>query len=91
MSEEIVWEEPPEAQLATKGKWGRLLAPFRDRPGQWGRVPGKHNTSTSHNIRRGTFNGIGKDEFEAVIRNTENGTGDLYVRYVGKPGLKAAG
>jgi hypothetical protein len=80
---EIVWElPPPPTGGGTRGrKWVELLAPFRARPGRWGRLPGAYSRHMAANI---SFSGA----FEAAARLIDNPTDNvrmchIYVRYVG--------
>jgi len=83
----IEWGDPPDPQTGPKGKWAQTLQPFRERPGQWGKL-GRFNDGTQSNIKNGVYKDVEKGEFEAVGRNKEikNGkpTYEVWVRYVGK-------
>lgn len=85
---EIVWEDPGPSgkKRSPDGCWRDLLAPLRDRPGEWARVKtGGHTVrAEGSNIKRGDYLGIEKGEFEAVTRQTDQDhEWALYVRYVG--------
>lgn len=90
---QIEWvDAPPEPKRPTRkpGLWAQRLAPFRDHPGQWGKVPGGPFASNYGSlISNGKVSGAEAGEFEAVVRNLETiagqRVGELYVRYVGPP------
>lgn len=85
---EIVWEDPPH-QMGRRGIWGQRLQPFRDRPGEWGRLPGRFSVSVSSHIKRGIYADVERGDFEARCQNVADGTCDIYVRYVGGGKTKA--
>lgn len=91
---EIVWEDPPEKTHGGGGApvWAKRLAPLRERPGQWANF-GQHHASTVTRLRRGQFAEIADGEFEVTSRGIDKDTHKvtLYVRFVGKAGLKAVG
>lgn len=84
-ADQIVWGDPPVPTSGNaKGVWVARLAPFRERAGQWGRLPGKHSTNTAHLIRTGRFSGIEKGDYEVRTANqTPKGKCEIYIRYVG--------
>jgi hypothetical protein len=90
MADEIVWEAPPEPTWSNRprvGKWTRLLAPLRDRPGEWANL-GEHHCGTVSRIKTGQVGDAKPGEFEATSRGVDRETnkGTLYVRYVGQKG-----
>jgi len=82
-TEEIEWGDPPEPGTGRKGVWVVRLAPFRARPGEWGRLPGLWDVNSATRIKRGKMHGVERSEFEAVLRGIVDGKGVLWVRYIG--------
>lgn len=95
MTDEVKWEDPPETGTGpTASTWATRLAPLRERPGVWANF-GEQQASVSTRIRRGHVSGTKPGEFEATTRGQgkdgrSRGRAILYVRFVGKPNLKAA-
>lgn len=88
--EQIEWGSVPDGRpggRGRKGVWQERLAPFRERPGEWGKLPGVWNGGSVAAIKSGRLSGIDAGEFEAVCRNGRTVDGsikfDLWVRYVG--------
>jgi hypothetical protein len=88
MSDDVKWEDPPATTRGT-GKWRELLAPLRERPGEWANL-GVHTLTSARSIRLGHVSGAEAGEFEAVTRGQKDSKATIYARYIGKPDLKAA-
>lgn len=81
---EITFEDPPP--VGNRGAYLPLLKAARDRPGEWASMDvGRYAGQAAANVKRGMTAGAEAGEFEARSR-----AGRLYVRFVGKPNLKAA-
>lgn len=80
---EIEWGEPPETARRGSTDWFAVLAPFRDNPGQWGKLPGDHPTATATAIRRGKFKGGEEGKYEVRTKTIEGSTKrvEMWVRY----------
>ena len=65
-----------------KGKYEAFFNALRDNPGRWAEFPAQGTSGTrggtAHHIKKGTYSGIERGEFDALSRN-----GVLYVRFVG--------
>lgn len=86
MSGELIFEEPPMAERgrAATGKWGRILGPLRENPGQWARLPGDYAATMASEIKRGRPAGIEPGEFDATCRKIKRSSRyHVWVRYVG--------
>lgn len=85
MSEEVVWEDPPNGP-GSSGCWGKLLAPLREHPGRWAKVKVGNDVvrAEGSNIKRGAYAGIEAGEFEVTSRAVGDGRYALYARYVGE-------
>jgi hypothetical protein len=88
---EVEWGELPPDKRSTSGSagiWYKRLAPFRDRPGQWGNLGPLHPSTVTH-IKTGKLAGLTAGEYEATGRNMRTVDGkirvDVWVRYVGDP------
>lgn len=80
----ILWAPIPPAKTRVTGVWGARLAPFVLNPGQPGRLPGLHPTSTTTQLRRGYLRGIPPGRWTFTMRNCnqETGKGELWVMYL---------
>ena len=87
MAADLTYETPPKDRRGAKGgKWADLLAPLRERPGDWARIPGEHVNAVVTQIKRGTYKGISAGEFDATSRRVEGSEPArfrIWVRYVG--------
>lgn len=90
MSDDVVWGEAPaeHKRSANRGKWKRLAEEVAQRPGEWASV--EVGRDSGYQVRHRFNHGAFGEGFEAVTRSTEDGGRRLFVRYVGKPNLKAA-
>lgn len=89
----IAWEDPPPVTYGRppNTEWSERLAPLREHPGRWALI-GQFHSATANNIKKGRFAGITQGEFEVTLRHIDRASkGDMYVRFVGKPDLKAVG
>lgn len=80
---DIAWESPPRPKAGRQALWPERLAPFRERPGEWGQLPGRWNTAIAYHIRHGRVKGAEPGKFETTTRNCKDGKCDLYIRYIG--------
>ena len=85
---DIVWGElpPPQTGKGPRGVWADRLAPFRERPNEWGRVPGEWSSAIITQLKRGQFVGIEADEWEFTSRKiagTSPVRTSIYARFVG--------
>lgn len=95
-SDELVWEAPPNAGRSHRERTGEMaerLAPLRDRPGEWAKVPNPTEGPNAANhaaqaIRGGEYQGIMVGEFEATTRMVD-GQRLLWARYVGDDAERA--
>lgn len=92
MSDEIIWEDPPERaiRLSARGKYKDFAEALREHPGRWARLPGERLSAssaqgTAQNIRRGTMATFPKGEYEAVVDGTK-----VYVRFAEKAAAQPA-
>lgn len=93
MTDEIVWEEPPQAKSgrAEAGKYVSLLAPLRDRPGQWAKLPGFYGLGITTRINKGLVSGIVAGDYQATARPVSGSKPTQYavwVRFIGEPVAK---
>lgn len=82
MSDEdsILWEPPPPKQV----QWKAKLAPFMERPGEWGKVPGDYHFTTCSHLKSGKLGGLsGKWEF-ASRKTQDHRRVVIYARYLGE-------
>jgi hypothetical protein len=86
MDNDIVFEDPPPNGAGAEGVWSDLLAPLRERPGEWARVRGPLTISsagsTAGNLKNGKYAGCPKGDYEAVSRQVD-GKAYVWARYVG--------
>lgn len=81
--DQIEWgDPPPPAGGPSSQVWPDRLAPFRDQPGVWGKLPGRWPQGTAGNIKAGKL--AGSSGFDAVSRNFKDGWADIWVRYIGE-------
>lgn len=90
---DIEWGDPPEAGSRKVGVWVQRLAPFKERPGKWGKLPGYWLSPVAASIKKGEYNGVEAGEFEATTRVPKADGGknappknkvEIWVRYVGE-------
>jgi len=76
---EIIWEEPPP----TGGVWAQRIAPFLDRPGEWGRLRDDISHGTTHDLRLKVRRGAlpAGLEFRETAKGARPGRAYLFVRY----------
>jgi hypothetical protein len=85
MSDEIEWEDPPDAILnrERRGKYDDFADALRERPQQWAVAPFERTIkgadSLVNSIRHGKMRTFPKGEFEAVC---DRHTGKVWVRYI---------
>lgn len=79
----IEWvDEVPERRRS--GRWVRVTQELRARPGQWAKVDtGVTNTAFATMLKQGRLGNAEPGEFEATCRRNDDGTYDVYARYVG--------
>lgn len=97
----IVWGDPPPRRQGgeTPGRWEELLAPFKDKPNEWGMVRAfpKSKGSSSASSYAAVINGkrkggikIPAGRWEACTRSIDEGENagkiGLWVRYLGDDG-----
>ena len=85
---DIVWGEPPppSGQRGPNGVWVDRLAPFRERPNEWGRLPGEWSGGLITQLKRGDFIGIEAEDWEFRSRripDTSPIRTHIYARFVG--------
>lgn len=85
MSDEIIWEEPPEeaAAPARATPYTKLAAGLKQNPRKWARLPGEGRSvagakQTALNIRRGKIRGFEEGAFETRIADSR-----IWVRFIG--------
>jgi hypothetical protein len=85
MSDDIEWGDPPPPNFGpgSTGVWARRLAPFKERPGTWGRYPQRVWRGLPDHIREGRVAGVNPQEWEVTSRNNDGSYCDLWVRYIG--------
>lgn len=88
--DEIEWGEPPEAGSRKVGVWATRLSHFKDKPGEWGKIPGYWPSPVAANIKKGEYTGVEPGEFEATTRipdpadtDAPGDTVEIWVRFVG--------
>lgn len=81
---DLVFETPPEPKrmISKESKYAPWLRELRNHPDRWVRYPEPTVSSIANSIKKGAL-GAEKGKYQAVVRNTKNGKGDLYVRYIG--------
>lgn len=85
---ELIFEEPPRVQRRQRqgrSPLGLWLAELRNYPGEWARYPQRCGSAASVNIRDGSRYDVKAGEFETTTRNRnqQDGSCDLYARYIG--------
>lgn len=65
------------------GKWAKICAELRTKPGHWAKVHSSSNTAFATMLKRGDLGDAQPGEFEATCRRTADGRYDIYARYVG--------
>lgn len=84
MSEiEIVWKEPPPKVV--RSKWVDILAPLRERPGEWAMVKADTPARVSGLRQRLVKNATIKAEFELRAHKVSDEAAELYVRFKPPP------
>lgn len=87
---EIEWEDPAPSK-SQSGKYSELAAALRKRPGDWAVFGRGVSTASKANIERGVYSDFRPaGSFEATVRKTSNGKGDVYVRFRGDASSTAA-
>lgn len=64
-------------------EWQRIADELRSRPGRWAKVDTVTNTGFATMLDGGRFGDAEPGEFEATCLTNEDGSHDIYVRYVG--------
>lgn len=84
MSEDIVWEDPPESALNVRRRtpYTEFAQALRAQPGKWAIMPGARTTEGSaknmaQNVLRGKMRDFPKGEFETAVDGAK-----VYVRHV---------
>lgn len=90
MTDEIVWEDPPEEILGRRRgastEYVAFARALREHPKRWAVLPGggrseKGAQGTAGNIRRGRMASFTNGKYETAVDGTK-----IYVRYVGPEG-----
>lgn len=88
-------DAPPTVDMPRNagGKYVPLFDALRQMPGQWVKLDEPQHSSFATNIKQDRLVGAKKGEFDAVIRNLarggKGGKGDIYIRYIGTPGVES--
>lgn len=86
MEPEIVWEDPPTANVKGESRWAQLLEPLRSRPGVWARFrlypSSSAASSASQYLRNRPPASFPKGKWEIRAGKFEGG-GALWARYLG--------
>jgi hypothetical protein len=78
----VEWvQEVPRRRRA--GKWQAITSELRSRPGEWARVDTVSNTAFATMLKQGKLGDAEPGEFEATCRRNDDGSYDIYARYVG--------
>ena len=82
---DLTWVEEPPAKKKTgrRGKWERIFAALRDRPGNWALVSDAGTANSARTIAYNVSNQVGFEGRPADVPNTE-GRYDIYARYTGE-------
>lgn len=87
---EVVFMDLPASRAGsgTAGATAARVAPLRERPGEWARIRGGYTNPTAARayaaiVRKGRQLGIDEGEFETATRKNDEGTWDVFARYVG--------
>jgi hypothetical protein len=86
MTDDLIFEDPPEPQRGKRGALAEWLDEVRRHPEQWVRFSEHVPTNTAATIKAGHRGRAEKGEFDAVVRKLADepiGRGTLFVRYVG--------
>ena len=93
MSDEIIWEDPPQTALTQgqrPGRYVKFAQALRDNPGRWAVAPGERTEASAkgfrQNVLRGEVKGFTKGEpWEAAVEG-----GKVWVRFNPDEDRKAA-
>ena len=88
--QEVQWVDEPPQVVTIRAKWGeteRMVAPLRERPGQWAKLPKQFASPArasefAHRLKRGAFAGVAAGDFETVARK-DGDNPSVYARYIG--------
>lgn len=75
----IVWKEPPPK--TTRSKWADLLAPLRERPGEWAMVRADTPAKVSGLRQRLVKTASVRGQFELRAHKVSDELAELYVRF----------
>lgn len=79
----IEWTAPPPLERGWRSeKWATLLAPFREKPGVWGKLPGDYARGMPGAIKGGRLGGASPGEFDATYRKAGHRC-EVWVKYLG--------
>ena len=78
---------PPMAKgRPPSARWAAIAAALMARPGEWAMVKEATFVNVAVHIRTGSYTAfVPAGAFEATCRNTKNGKGDIWARFVGVP------
>ena len=71
MTDDLVWGVPPPPKKnwsVGKGRWFRVIAELKARPGEWAQIPGEHVTGVAAQLQKGFLGGATKGQVEATCR-----------------------
>lgn len=79
---DLQWQDPPTSRKA--GKYARIAAELKKRPGKWALINTATTRATTTTIRQGKWPAFAPGgTFEAAAAKRPDGKYDIYARYVG--------
>lgn len=85
MTEDIIWENPPERRTQPT-VWPQRLEPLKQKPGQWARIKTGSPASMysmAGNLRNGQVK-VPSGRWEFRSHKINENTGGLWARYLGE-------